>query len=82
MTAQMRLKNSITKHESRSPSPKAAGPSVPAENLSKSCHQSVKLPTQETIDKREDVKIHREPDEKYLAVLCIRSTFWGYGENT
>ena len=32
--AQMRLKNRITKHESRNPSPKTAGPSVPDENLS------------------------------------------------
>ena len=31
--AQMILKNRITKHESRSPSPNTAGPSVPAENL-------------------------------------------------
>jgi hypothetical protein len=31
--AQMILKNRITRHESRSPSPKTAGPSVPAENL-------------------------------------------------
>ena len=30
----MTLKNKITRHESRSPSPNAAGPRVPAENLS------------------------------------------------
>ena len=32
--AQMMLKNKMTRHESRSPSPKTTGPSVPAENLS------------------------------------------------
>jgi hypothetical protein len=32
--AQMILKNRITRHESRNPSSKATGPSVPAENLS------------------------------------------------
>ena len=32
-TAQIKLKNRITRHESRRPSPKDTGPSVPAENL-------------------------------------------------
>lgn len=30
-SAQSKLKNKITKHESRTPSPKATGPRVPAE---------------------------------------------------
>jgi len=75
----MRLKNRITRHESRSPSPKTAGPSVPAENLSNTC--LVKSPTQEAVDEREDVEIHREPNEEYLAVLGIRSALRWNGED-
>lgn len=75
----MMLKKRITKHEARSPSPKAAGPSVPAENLANT--SPITLPTQERTDGREDVEVHGEPDEEYLAVLCIRPTLWRNGEN-
>lgn len=70
----------MTRHESRSPSPKAAGPSVPTENLSNTC--LVKSPAQEAVDEREDVEIHGEPNEEYLAVLGIRSALWRNGEDT
>ena len=76
----MRLKNRITRHESRNPSSKTAGPSVPAENLSDV--SPVKSPTQGTVDEREDVEVHRKPDEEYLAVLGIRSALWRNGEDT
>jgi len=46
----MMLKNSITRHESRNPSPNMAGPSVPAENLSDV--SPVKSHRQEGVDKR------------------------------
>ena len=36
---------------------------------------------QETTDGREDVEVHREPHEEYLAVLGVRSTLWRNGEN-
>lgn len=70
----------ITRQESRSPSPKTAGPSVPAENLSDV--SPVKLAGQEKVNEREYVEVRREPDEEYLAVLCIRPALWRDWENT
>jgi len=79
----MRLKNRITRHESRSPSPKTAGPRVPAENLSNVSHVTSRVAyAGETVDEREDVEIHGEPDEEYLVVLGIRSALWRNGEDT
>lgn len=63
----MILKNKITRQESRSPSSKTAGPSVPAENLSNAL--SVKLPAQVRVHGREYVEVHRKPDKKYLGIL-------------
>ena len=81
--AQMRLKNRITRHESRSPSPKTAGPRVPAENLSNvSRVTSQAAYAGEAVDEREDVEIHREPNEEYLAVLGIRSALRRNRKNT
>lgn len=74
--AQMILKNRITRHESRSPSSKVAGPSVPVENLSKV--SPVKLSSSHTSKSshgREYVEVHTKPNKKYLAVLQIRSMF-------
>ena len=73
----MMLKNRMTRHESRNPSPKVAGPNVPAENLSS--RSPVTGQTSSSIrgrvDGREDVKVRRKPDKKYLAVLRVRSRF-------
>ena len=76
------LKNRITKHESRKPSPKYAGPSVPVENLSdKLLVRSHAGERVEIADEREDAKVRREPNEKYLVILRIRSIFWRNGDN-
>ena len=74
--AQRMLKNRITKHESRNPNPKAAGPTVPAENLRNTSRpKSVRERGAEITNGREDVKVRREPNKKDLVVLCIRSGF-------
>jgi hypothetical protein len=66
-TAQIRLKNRMTRHESRRPSPKVTGPSVPDANLRKS--QSIGWPTNAIEGKehaRQDVRIRRHPYEEYF----------------
>lgn len=66
-TAQIRLKNRMTRHESRRSSPKVTGPSVPDANLRKSQSLRAGERTQaRERNARQDVHIGRHPYEEYF----------------
>lgn len=68
----MRLKNKITRQESRRPRPKTTGPSVPVENLGKGW---IGWYEGRTCYAREDVEVHGEPDEEHFIKLGVFAIF-------
>jgi hypothetical protein len=73
-TAQIRLKNRMTRHESRRPSPKVTGPSVPDANLRKGQSLGRRRSTNTIKVKehaRQDVHIRRHPYEEYFNEMCL-----------
>lgn len=72
----MRLKNKITRQESRRPRPKTIGPSVPVENLGKG-QVGPRVMKWHT---RENVEVHGEPDKEYFIKLGVSAIFIRYGD--
>ena len=83
-TEQIRLKNRMTRHESRRPSPKATGPNVPEAKLQKSHGVSPGLPAQsrERSHARQDVRSRRHPYKEYLDKMCFCPVLDGDGADT
>jgi len=77
--AQIKLKHSMARHESRRPSPKDTGPSVPETNLrterSQASWFSVMVRVRKTEHVRYDVRIPRQHYVKYFDKVRFRSVF-------
>lgn len=70
----MRLKNKITRHESRRPRPNTTGPSDPVENLG----QGQRAYEDEMWYGREDVEVDGEPHKEYLIKLGVSAIIVWY----
>jgi hypothetical protein len=83
--ANSKLKNRMTRHESRRLSPKTAGPSVPEENLRESRKNygarlisgPVNVDLAKQVRARQDVRIGREPYEEYFNEMRVCPVFDG-----
>lgn len=70
----MRLKNKITRQESRRPRPNTIGPRVPVENLAE-----VRGAKDRRWNTREDVEVHGEPNKEYFIKLFVLAILVGDG---
>jgi hypothetical protein len=84
--AQIKLKNRMTRHESRRPSPKDTGPSVPVENLVRTEPSPVvgspMLRVRGLANARHNVRICGKPYKKYLDKMRFGSVFDSDGMDT
>ncbi len=83
-TAQSRLKNRITRHESRRPSPKVTGPNDPDANLGKrqTVGSDLREPIRGKTHARQYVHIRRQPYEEYFDKMRLCSVFDVNGMDT
>ena len=83
-TAHIRLRNRMTRHESRRLSPNIAGPNVPEANLGK--YQIVGFGIQAQLKRkahvRQDIHIRRQPYEEYLDKMRFCFVLDGDGLDT